>query len=127
MRAVTGRLITFRTDNIRPDNETLDPMLDALTLVNDEDRILLTMHSEAETVLQEAYNGIKTDWAALAGHQQWAQKFTEAVTLVAGTDLHAVDNLRATLQSMVSENRAHFLRIGMPGENSGKRKIHWTR
>lgn len=108
MRAVTGRLVTYRTDNIRPDNETLDPMLDALTLVNDEDQILLTMHAEAETVLQEAYNGIKTDWAALTDHQQWAQKFTEAVTLVAGTDLHAIDNLRATLQSLVSENRAHL-------------------
>lgn len=108
MRAVTGRLVTYRTDNIRPDNETLDPMLDALTLVNDEDQILLTMHADAETVLQEAYNGIKTDWAALIGHQQWAQKFTEAVTLVAGTDLHAIDNLRATLQSLVSENRAHL-------------------
>lgn len=115
MRAVTGRLVAFRTDSNRPTNETLAPMLDALASVNDEDRILLTMHAEAEAVLQGAYNGIKTDWAALASHEQWAQKFTDAVTLVAGTDVQAMVNLRATLQLLVSESRAHLAPSGLVG------------
>lgn len=115
MRSVTGRLVAFRVDSNRPAHETLAPMLDALASVNDEDRILLTMHAEAEAVLQGAYNGIKTDWAALTSHEQWAQKFTDAVTLVAGSDMQAVVSLRATLQSLVSENRAHLAPSGSVG------------
>ncbi len=73
------------------------------------------MHAEAESLLQGAYNGIKTDWDVLKQHEQWAQKFTEAVTRVAGTDDHAIGALRLSLQGLVSENRALLTPCGPVG------------
>lgn len=114
-RAFTGRLVAFRVDRMRPTDRQLEPMLDALADVNDEDQVLLSMHADAETVLQGAYNGIQTDWPALTAHELWAQKFTDAVTQVAGTDSQAISALRLSLQALVSENRAHLAPSGPVG------------
>ncbi len=114
-RAFSGKLVAFRADSNRPTASQIEPMIDALAEVNDEDRILLTMHAEAETVLQGAYNGIQTDWTALAAHELWAQKFTDAVTQVAGTDPQAIGALRSSLQALVSENRSHLAPSGPVG------------
>lgn len=114
-RDFSGRLVAFRTDGNRPTAVQIEPMIDALADVNDEDQILLTMHAEAETVLQGAYIGIQTDWAALTAHEHWAQKFTEAVTQVAGTDPQIISALRLNLQALVSENRAHLAPSGPVG------------
>ena len=114
-RAVSGRLLAFRTDSNRPTRLLIEPMIDALADVNDEDQVLLSMHAEAETVLQGAYNGIQTDWSALTAHELWAQKFTDAVTQVAGTDPQAISALRLSLQALVSENRAHLAPSGPAG------------
>ena len=114
-RAFSGRLVAFRTDSNRPTAVQIEPMIDALADVNDEDQILLTMHVEAETVLQGAYIGIQTDWAALTALEHWAQKFTEAVTQVAGTDPQIISALRLSLQALVSENRAHLAPSGPVG------------
>jgi very-short-patch-repair endonuclease len=114
-RAFAGRLVAFRTDGNRPTPLQIEPMIDALADINDEDQILLTMHAEAELVLQGAYNGIQTDWASLTAHEQWAQKFTDAVTQVAGTDPQAISSLRLSLQALVSENRAHLAPTGHIG------------
>lgn len=114
-RSVSGSLVAFRVDGKRAVDAQIEPMINALADVNEEDQILLTMHAEAETVLQGAYNGIKTDWAALTAHEQWAQKFTDAVTQVAGTDPQTVSALRLSLQGLVSENRAHLAPSGPVG------------
>ena len=114
-RALSGRLVAFRTDSSGPTATQIEPMLDALADVNDEDQILLTMHAEAETVLQGAYNGIQTDWAALTAHELWAQKFTDAVTQVAGTDSQTISALRSSLQALVSERKAHLAPAGPVG------------
>lgn len=114
-RSFSGRLVAFRTDSTRPTTLQLEPMIDALADVNDEDQVLLSMHAEAETVLQGAYKGIQTDWSALTAHELWAQKFTDAVTQVAGTDPQAVSALRLSLQVLVSENRARLAPSGPVG------------
>jgi very-short-patch-repair endonuclease len=114
-RSLSGNLVAFRADGKRPTDAQIDPMLDALEKVNEEDRLLLSMHAEAESLLQGAYNGIKTDWDALKQHEQWAQKFTEAVTRVAGTDEHAISALRLSLQGLVSENCALLTPSGPVG------------
>lgn len=113
--AFSRKLVAFRADGNPPTALQLEPMIDALAGVNDEDQILLTMHAEAETILHGAYKGVDTDWTALAAHEQWAQKFTDAVTEVAGTDGRAVDSLRLSLQTLVSENRAHLAASGPVG------------
>jgi very-short-patch-repair endonuclease len=114
-RAFAGRLVAFRTDSNRPTPLQIEPMIDALADINDEDQILLTMHAEAELVLQGAYNGIQTDWASLTAHEQWALKFTDAVTQVAGADPQEISSLRLSLQALVSENRAHLAPTGHVG------------
>ena len=114
-RSFSGRLVAFRTDSNRPTALQIEPMIDTLADVNDEDQVLLSMHAEAETVLQGAYDGIQTDWSALTAHELWAQKFTDAVTQVAGTDPQAISALRLSLQSLVSENRAHLAPLGPVG------------
>ena len=114
-RAFTGKLVAVRSDGARPTPVQVEQMIDGLEDVNDEDQILLTMHAEAETVLQDAYKGIHTDWMTLNAHEQWAQKFTDAVTQVAGADSQAVESLRSSLQSLVSENRATLLASGAVG------------
>jgi very-short-patch-repair endonuclease len=114
-RAFAGRLVAFRADSNRPTPLQIEPMMDALADINDEDQILLTMHAEAEMVLQGAYNGIQTDWVSLTAHEQWAQKFTDAVTQVAGTDPLTISSLRLSLQALVSENRAHLAPTGHVG------------
>lgn len=114
-RAFSGRLIGFRTDNIRPAADQIGRMIEALADVNGEDQVLLTMHAEAESVLQGAYNGMQTDWASLTLHEQWAQAFTNAVTRVAGVDPQTISSLRLNLQSLVSDNRAHLTPAGPVG------------
>lgn len=114
-RAFSERLVVFRTDSNRPTAQQIEPMIDALTDVNDEDQVLLTMHAEAETVLQGAYDGIQTDWSALTAHERWAQKFTDAVTEVAGAAPAVISALRLSLQTLVSENRANLAPSGPVG------------
>ena len=116
-RGIANRLAVFRADEARPQPTQIEPMLKALADVNDEDQVLLSMHAEAENVLQGAYIGIETDWAALTAHEQWAQKFTDAVTLVAGTDAQAIAALRLSLQVLVSDNRAHLAPSGPVGSS----------
>ncbi|MBC7548570.1 MAG: DUF3320 domain-containing protein [Polaromonas sp.] len=108
-RAFSGRLIGFRTDSSRPTPAEIEKMIAALADVNDEDQILMTMHAEAESVLQGAYNGIQSDWAALSQHEHWAQAFTNSVTRVAGVQTDVIQSLRTNLQSLVSDNRANLM------------------
>lgn len=107
-RAFLNRLAAFRSDSIRPTESQIEPMMDALVNVNAEDRILSAMQAQAEILLQDAYDGIQTDWSALTAHELWAQKFTDAVTQVAGTEPQAINALRLSLQALVSENRSHL-------------------
>ena len=115
-RALSGKLVAFRIDSNRPTALQIEPVMDALADVNSEDQVLLTMHAEAETLLQGAYSGIQTDWAALTAYERWAQKFTDAVNRVAGTDPQAISALRLSLQALVSENRAHLAPSGTVGQ-----------
>ena len=69
-------------------------------------QFLRGLHAEAEALLQGAYAGLKTDWAALEGHEQWAAKFDAAVVKVSGGEADKLVALRSTVQPLVSENRA---------------------
>jgi very-short-patch-repair endonuclease len=114
-RGFTRKLVAYRSDGNHPSPEQIELMMGALSDVNDEDRFLLAMHLEAETVLQGSYNGTQTDWSEIAQHEIWAQKFTDAVTQVAGTDSQLLGNLRTTLQMLVSEKRTHLAPSGSVG------------
>ena len=115
-RGFTSKLVAYRSDGNRPSPTQIEPMMGALSGVNEEDRFLLAMHAEAETVLQGSYNGIQTDWAAITQHEIWAQNFTDAVTEVAGTDSQLIGNLRTTLQMLVGEKRMLLAPSGSVGK-----------
>lgn len=114
-RAVKARLSSFRTDGKPPPESTVQTMLAPLADVNEEDQVLRTMHAEAEVLLEDAYSGIKTDWAGLATYEDWARRFSDAVTLVAGTDNEQLAKLRSSLQPLVAENRAALAPSGQVG------------
>lgn len=120
-RKLTGRLAAFRTDGKRPPEADVEAMLAPLADVNEEDQLLRSMHADAEALLQESYAGLKTDWASLAGHELWAKKFADAVTLVAGGDSDTAAKLRAALQPLVGENRA----LLAPGGHAGRRLLEF--
>jgi very-short-patch-repair endonuclease len=113
-RAFSKRLIPYRIDGGRPTAVQIEAMLEALAGVNEEDRVILSMQAEAESVLEGFYNGIQTDWAALNTHELWAQTFSDAVTNVAGMDSHDGGGIRLTLQALVS-NRACLAPSGSVG------------
>ena len=59
-------------------------MLAPLARVNAEDRELASLKADAERLLLNDYAGLDTDWEQVGRHEQWAERFAEAVTLMAG-------------------------------------------
>ena len=114
-RGLKGRLATFRADGKPPADSALQDMLAFLADVNEEDQVLRSMHVDADLLLQGSYSGIKTNWAGLEEHEQWAARFAEAVTVVAGAGAECAAALRIRLQPLVAENRAHLAPSGQVG------------
>lgn len=114
-RAVTGKLAAFRTDTKRPTQLQVETMLQPFVDLNDEDQALRAMHSEAQILLEEAYNGVATDWRALSGHEEWAKRFADAVTRLSAGDEQRVSALRSTLQPLVTESRTLLEPTGRVG------------
>ena len=114
-RGVKGRLASFRADGKPPADTAVQEMLASLADVNEEDQLLRSMHADAELLLQDSYYGIRTDWTALEGFEQWAIRFAEAVTVVAGADAELATTLRTRLQPLVAENRALLAASGQVG------------
>lgn len=112
---IRKRLAAYRADAQRPDDAAVSAVLTPLALVNIEDRELAILQTDAQRLLQDSYTGLTTDWEQVQRHEQWAQRFADAVTLMAGDPATAAD-LRTRLQPLVGENRA-FLQ---PGAALGK-------
>ncbi|MGJ7509870.1 DUF3320 domain-containing protein [Variovorax sp. GT1P44] len=115
-RAITAKLAGFREDKKRPHPSLVDAMLQPLVEVNEEDQVLRSMHEEAQTLLEGAYDGIRTDWSALASHQEWAKQFANAVARVAGGDEQRGQALRSALQPLVAVNRDALEPSGKVGQ-----------
>lgn len=109
---IRKRLAGYRTDSQRPDEGSITAMLAPLALVNIEDRELAALKADAQRLLQDRYTGLATDWEQVQRHEQWAERFADAVTQAAGDPLSAAD-LRTRLQALVGENRA-LLQPGAP-------------
>ena len=114
-RAISKRLSGFRRDGQRPLDIDVQALLAPLAALNEEDRALRAMQPDAEALLQESYAGLATDWASLAGHEQWAQQFTDAAARVAGADLARLAPLHQALAPLVSGGRAALAEGGAAG------------
>lgn len=117
-RGLRKRLAAFRVDGARPDDAAVAAMLAPLARVNAEDRELAALKADAQRLLLNDYAGLDTDWDQVGRHEEWAGRFAEAVTLMAGDPAAAIA-LRTHLQPLVAENRA-FL---SPGATLGKRLL----
>lgn len=115
-RAIKTRMALFREDAKRPTDAVIRSMLAPLADVNVEDQVLRSMHADAEALLEDAYAGLNTDWARLARHEEWAAKFSRAVTLAAGGDAGQANALRLKLQPLVADDRMALA----PGGHGGR-------
>lgn len=104
-RAVTAKLAAFRDDAKRPTPAQVEAMLKPLIEVNEEDVALRGLHEQARELLDEAYDGIRTDWTALASHEDWARRFADAVVRVAAGDDQRALALKTALSPLVADNR----------------------
>lgn len=116
-RSVTSKLRLFRNDQNRPGEGDVASLLDALTKVNAEDKMLDSMAGEASNLLQEQYVSSKTDWDFVAESAKWAEEFADAVARMAGSDPEAARSLREKLQPFVTENRSMLKGDGAVGAN----------
>jgi len=115
-RAITAKLAGFRVDGKRPSAGQVDAMLHPLMELNEEDLILRSMHADAQALLDDAYDGLKTDWGAVAAHDDWAKRFSRAVAQVAAGDDARTQALRSALQPLVAENRVALEPSGKVGQ-----------
>jgi hypothetical protein len=104
-RAVTARLAAFREDGKRPTEDVIASMLAPLVDVNDEDQMLRLMEADAQALLLDTYAGTETDWTSVGNYEDWANRFSSAVTLLAGRDVGVAASLQRQLQPLVAENR----------------------
>ncbi len=115
-RAMRRRLAAWRTDGQPPADTAIASMLRPLIGVNDEDRMLQSMQADAQALLLQAWDGTATDWAAVLAHADWAARFADAVTRVAGNDAALAARLRSALQPLVAEDRALLRADGAIGQ-----------
>ena len=112
-RAITGRLSGFRTDGQRPSDADVQALLAPLAALNEEDRALRELQPAAEALLQGDYDGVNTDWARLAQHEQWAKDFGDALAQVAGLDAGLAGRLQQAVEPLVASQGA-ALAAGSP-------------
>jgi very-short-patch-repair endonuclease len=124
-RAITAKLAAFREDKKRPSAGQVDAMLHPLMELNEEDLVLRAMHAEAQALLADAYDGLKTDWSAVAVHDDWAMQFSQAVARVAAGDDARTQALRGALQPLVAENRVALESNGKVGQTLIEFRSAW--
>jgi very-short-patch-repair endonuclease len=124
-RSMRKRLAAFRDDGAPPAADAIPMLFEPLAAVNEEDQLLRSMQDDAQALLQEQFDGIATDWAAVAGHERWAKQFADSVTRVAGSDPAQTHALRATLQPLVAEDRALLRPDGPVGRALVEQRDAW--
>ena len=124
-RAMTGKLASFMTDGKRPTGAQVEAMLQPLVDINEEDQVLRMMHAEAKSLLENAYQGVGTDWTALASHETWVKHFSDAVVRLADGNEQRVVAVRTLLQPLVSESRALLEPGGRVGQSLLAFRVAW--
>ena len=116
-RAVLNRVQGYRIDAAQPDAHAMPALIDHLATLNREDRVLLQMKAEAETLLDADFAGPRTDWTMLASARGWATRFAAATERLAGGDPALLQALQQRLAPLVGAQRA-TLAPGMPGASA---------
>ena len=101
-----------------PTPEALARAFEPLADVNDEDEFLRSMQAEAESLLQESFSGVDTNWHDIEAHNAWAAKFAQSLGALAhaqGQGVDGVQELNSRLVPLLGEQRALLLPGGMVG------------
>ena len=104
-RAVLNRLRLYRNDGARPEDGEVAAFAAALSRVNAEDHEIAAMAADAKSLLQEAFDGERTDWSAVARSQAWASSLSDVVARLAGDNAEVAQALQASLRSLVADER----------------------
>ena len=115
-RTLTARLRACRADGAPVAADAVPGLLDALAVVNTEDRVLERMVGEAHELLQDDFSGAATDWGLVDDAGLWASRFADTVQRLAGADAELLAALQARLAPLVGEQRA-LLKPGMATAN----------
>lgn len=105
-RAVLNRLRLYRNDGARPDDGEVAGLAAVLSRVNAEDREIAAMAADAKGLLQEVFDGERTDWSEVARSQAWASALADVVARLAGDNAEVAQALHASLRSLVTDERA---------------------
>lgn len=117
-RSVLARLASVRLDAKPPTPEAVARAFEPLSDVNDEDEFLRSMQADAESLLQESFSGVDTDWRAVEAHNAWAAEFARALGALAHTQSLGIDGaqaLNARLVPLFGEQRGMLLPSGLVG------------
>ncbi|KXW57348.1 RecBCD enzyme subunit RecD [Ferrovum myxofaciens] len=115
-RIIFNRLRLFRNDQKRQSEQEIPQFLKCLTKLNAEDGMLAAMSADANMLLAEEFVASKTDWAAVAEHEQWAKDFSKTLEQISGSDSDMLNVLQIKLQPFVTENRSMLKPEGALGE-----------
>jgi len=112
-RAVAGRLRLYRKNKRRPQGSDIPTVIDALAIINAEDRFIESISHDASRLLDGAFAASKTDWKTVDSVERWATSFADTVIAIAGSDVELAQALRTRLQLFVADNRS-MLKAEMP-------------
>jgi hypothetical protein len=114
-RACLKQFRLYRIDR-KPANENeANDLIFSLCKINDEDKALAAMGSEAAMLLQDEFNAHKTDWRAVDAHEKWAQEYSDVLVQLAAGDITLHGVLLSKLLPYVTENRATLRADGVLG------------
>lgn len=114
-RSCLKRFGLYRTDRKPPSESEANELIGSLRKLNEEDKAIAAMGVEAAALLQEEFNGHKTDWNAVDAHEKWAKEYSYALAQLAAGDIAVHGALLSKLLPYVTDNRAMLRADGVLG------------
>ena len=114
-RACLKRFGLYRMDRKAPVESEANQLIGALRKLNEEDKALAAMGTEATALLQDEFNAHETDWNAVDAHEKWAEEYSDTLAQLAAGDITLHGALLSKLLPYVTENRAMLRADGALG------------
>jgi very-short-patch-repair endonuclease len=114
-RSCLKRFGHYRTDSKSPSESEVNLLIRTLRKLNEEDKAISAMGAEATVLLQEEFNGHKTNWNAVDAHEKWAKEYSDALAQLAAGDIAVHGALLSKLLPYVTDNRAMLRADGVLG------------
>jgi very-short-patch-repair endonuclease len=113
VRALAKQLAALKVGGERPDASEIDEVLPTLVRLNEQDKLLGALSSEAALLQLDSVE--TTDWEAVGRHRVWADSLSKSVASVAGGDLEQVIALQERVAALAGEHRSMLAPDGAIG------------